>query len=288
MIITISVNIVDKGTVSSAYRSNQISSIESKKIVKNSNANNDKYVPNFTESEKTINYYSSNNNSDVTGPNHLKIIPVSGVIYKNVGNQKTGNENYKNQKGRMTYKEYLLLRKKYMDTDINNESSIHNNTMFNIYPKNEEEKRQPVPVVKRVEEKEKENINNKIRSKSKVEKLRNFYWGEKENKFDSKNNEEAKGCKTLYNTNFDENGNEVLNENLFKNRQVEYKTMRKTYTGKFLPNRGKVRNDIKRETMYNFNSNYNKNNGLEFNNKAHKSYYGGFRKNNDKNMFNKK
>lgn len=182
----------------------------------------------------------------------------------------------------MTYKEYLLLRKKYMETEVNTDSSFQNNTMFNIYPKDEEEKRPPIR-----KEEENENIN-KIRSKSKTDKVRNFYWGEKENKLDPKENEEAKGYKTLYNTHYDEKGNEVLNENLFKNKQVEYKTMRKTYTGKFLPHRGHSKNDIKRETMFNFNNNFNKNNGLEFNNKAHKSYYGGFRRNNNKNMIDKK
>ena len=64
--------------------------------------------------------------------------------------------------------------------------------------------------------------------------------------------------------------------------------MRKTYTGKFLPNKGSQKGDIKRDTMYNFNFKYNKNNGLEFNNKAHKSYYGAFRQNKDKNNLNKK
>ncbi len=169
----------------------------------------------------------------------------------------------------MTYKEYISLRKKYMGTEIN-DNNIQNNTMHNIYPKKEEEKKQSLPM--RNEEK-----INKYRSKSKGDKIKNFFWGGRDEQ-DSKNMEETKGYKTLYETNFDENGKEVLNENLFKNRQIEYKTMRKTFTGKFLPNKKK---DIKGETLYNFNNKFNSN-GLDFNKRGYKSYYGNFRKNNDK------
>ena len=174
----------------------------------------------------------------------------------------------------MTYKEYISLRKKYMGTEINDDKA-QNNTMYNIYPKKEEEKIQPIRM--RNEEK-----LNKFRSKSKGDKIKNYYWGGRDDQ-DSKAMEETKGYKTLYETNFDENGKEVLNENLFKNRQIEYKAMRKTFTGKFLPNKGNPKKDIKGDTLYNFNNKFNSNNGLDFNKKAYKSYYGNFRKNNDKN-----
>ena len=62
---------------------------------------------------------SSINNTNLTGPNHLKIIPSSGVIYKNSKNSKTGNDIYKSKKGRMSYKEYVMLRKKYMEQNVN-------------------------------------------------------------------------------------------------------------------------------------------------------------------------
>ena len=180
----------------------------------------------------------------------------------------------------MTYKEYVLMRKKYMGTEASNENSFHNNTMINIYPKNEEEKKQTY--INKDKEKK-----NKIRSKSKKDIVKNYYW-DVENQ-DSKVPEESKEYKNTYETNYDENGNEVLNENLFRNRQVEYKTMRKTYTGKFLPNKGKQVKDIKGETMYNFNNNINNNNnGLDFKSKGHRSYYGGFRKSNSKNNFKRK
>ena len=107
---------MDKGTISSAFRSNQINSIESNKIIKNSiNVDN-----NYPQNESSITVYTNtstiNNISSMTGPNHLKIIPSLGVIIKNVGNAKMGNENYINKNGRMTYKEFLSLRKKYMGT----------------------------------------------------------------------------------------------------------------------------------------------------------------------------
>ncbi len=38
------------------------------------------------------------NNTNLTGPNHLKIIPSSGVIYKNSKNSKTGNDIYAQEK----------------------------------------------------------------------------------------------------------------------------------------------------------------------------------------------
>ena len=172
----------------------------------------------------------------------------------------------------MTYKEYILLRKKYMGTEPNDNKDIKNNTMYNVYPKNEEEKKQPIKV-------KNEEKNNKYRSKSKGDKIKNYFWDGKD-KQETKV-EEVKGYKTLYETNLDENGKEVLNENLFKNRQIEYKAMRKTFTGKFMTNRNQ-RKDIKGETLSNFNNKFT-NNGLDFNNKnkAYKSYYGGYRKKNN-------
>ena len=170
LLIYYSVNIIDKGTISSAFRTNQISPLESNKVIKNTSNNNDNNLSSIT-------VYSSTNileNNDFTGPNHLKIIPVSGVIFKKVGNQQTGNENYKNKNRRMTYKEYILLRKKYMEED--NKSKIHNNTMYNVYPKNEDEEEEKQPKTVKNEDK-----YNKIRSKSKNDKIRNYYLSARDN-----------------------------------------------------------------------------------------------------------
>ena len=166
----------------------------------------------------------------------------------------------------MTYKEYISLRKKYMGD--NNTSEIHNNTVN--YRENEEEKKNYMF----------EERINKIRSKSKNEKIRSKTKNEEDSK--------VKEMSNKYDTNLDENGNEVLNENLFKNRQIEYKKMRKTFTGKFLSNKvisnnnnaknHNIKRDKKVETAYNFNNRANKAIGLDFNKQACKSYYGGFRK----------
>ena len=164
----------------------------------------------------------------------------------------------------MSYKEYILLKKKYMETEPYNNTD-NKNISINI---NQEEQKIDI----------KHNIKEdkaKIRSKSKGEKIRKYNFQD-----NTDNNNELKETKKLLNTNLDERGNEVLNENLFKYRQNEYKPMRKTFTGKFFQKKSSQQKDIKRETFYNFNNKFNSNNGLNFNNHAYKSYYGGFKNNN--------
>ena len=170
----------------------------------------------------------------------------------------------------MSYKEYILLKKKYMETEVYN-----NNNSKNISVNINQEER-------------KINIKNnpkddkiKIRSKSKSEKVRKYNFQDDTDNYTELNNyeEKVKERKKLLNTNLDERGNEVLNENLFKYRKNEYKSMRKTFTGKFFQKKGSQQKDIKRETFYNFNNKFNNNNGLNFNNHAYKSYYGGFKNN---------
>ena len=93
--------------------------------------------------------------------------------------------------------------------------------------------------------------------------------------------EKTTETKILYKTNLDENGKEVLNENLFKYRKKEFsnKQMRKTFTGNFYQRRGSQPKDKKGETFYNYSNKYS-NNKTNFNNNAFKSYYGGFKGNN--------
>ena len=152
----------------------------------------------------------------------MKIIPSSGVIFKNSENKRIGDEIYRNKKGRMSYKEYILLKKQYMNIEQNN--NIKNKTFNNII----EEKESDI---------KKEN-KIKIRSKSKCDKIRNNNI--KNNIKDNIKNVKKEEKK---NKNFDENGNEVLNENLFKNRK-EYKPLRKTFTGTFF------RKKINQQTAY--------------------------------------
>ena len=209
--------------------------------------------------------YENDNNKGLKGPNHLKIIPSSGVIYKNSENKKEGDDIYKNKNGRMSYKEYILLRKKYMEKEDNNEQ-------INSVQIIEEDKRQKII-------KKKEN-KKEIRSKSKSDKIKNyeykkFNYEKSDNEFINVKNE-MKETKKLFETNLDEFGNEVLNENLFKYRKTEYRPMRKTFTGNFFQRKGSQQKDKKGETFYNPKNNFNNKNS----NIAYKSYYGGFKNNN--------
>ena len=211
-------NIVEKGTISSGIKNNQILSIEKNDIIPNSNI-------------KPNNISKMDNNKEIKGPNHLKIIPSSGVIYKNSENKRIGDEIYRNKKGRMSYKEYILLKRQYMNIEQNN--SIKNKTIND-----------------NISESKESNIKKedkiKIRSKSKCDKIR--INNTKENNKDIKRNVKKEEKK---NKNFDENGIEVLNENLFKNRK-EYKPLRKTFTGTFF------RKKINQQTAYgNFKDNIN-------------------------------
>ena len=232
------------------------------KIIENKNTNiniNNKYS---NDSQKTF----ENDNKGIKGPNHLKIIPSSGVIYKNSENKKEGNDVYKNKTGRMSYKEYILLRKKYMEIEDNNNNGQISISSVHI---NEEDKR---PKVNKQKEDKKE-----IRSKSKIDKIKKY----NHNTFNYENSaneitnlkKEIKETKKLFETNLDEFGNEVLNENLFKYRKTEYKPMRKTFTGNFFQRKGSQQKDKKGETFYNPKNNFNNKN----NNVAYKSYYGGFK-----------
>ena len=110
-------NIVEKGTISSGIKNNQILSIEKNDIIPNSNI-------------KPNNISKMDNNKEIKGPNHLKIIPSSGVIYKNSENKRIGDEIYRNKKGRMSYKEYILLKRQYMNIEQNNNTK--NKTFNNI------------------------------------------------------------------------------------------------------------------------------------------------------------
>ena len=253
-------NIVDKGTISSEFRSKQITPIDLNKANKNINSGED----------TTLNNNSKKNNEseklEIKGPRYLKIIPSSGVIYRISGNKKEGNDIYKNKNGRMCYKEYLLLRKKYMETDYSY-NTYHNNTVSTF---------QNIEEQKRKNKNKKDDDKKNLRNKSKTNIARTF----KLNEFNSDNSEnelnkimKEKEKKLLYKTNLDENGKEVLNENLFKYKKTEYRPMRKTFTGKFFQKKGSQQNDKKGEVLFNFNNDFID----KKNNNAYKSYYGGFK-----------
>ena len=203
-------NIVEKGTISSGIKNNQILSIEKNDIIPNSNI-------------KPNNISKMDNNKEIKGPNHLKIIPSSGVIYKNSENKRIGDEIYRNKKGRMSYKEYILLKRQYMNIEQNNNTK--NKTFNNISESKESDIKKEDKI--------------KIRSKSKCDKIRN-----NNNKDNIKGNIKNVKKEEKKNKNFDENGIEVLNENLFKNRK-EFKPLRKTFTGRFFKTKDKFNNNNK-------------------------------------------
>ena len=93
----------------------------------------------------------------------------------------------------------------------------------------------------------------KIRSKSKADKVRKCNYKENNTSIDNfepkEYEEKTTETKILYKTNLDENGKEVLNENLFKYRKKEFsnKQMRKTFTGNFYQRRGSQPKDNKQE-----------------------------------------
>ena len=133
------------------------------------------------------------------------------MIYKNSENKKIGDEIYRNKTGKMSYKEYFLMKKQYMNQNMHTEQNIRRKS--NILNNHSEKKE--------LDLKKEDKI--KIRSKSRYDKIRNYNI--KDNITNVKKEEKK-------NKNYDENGVEVLNENLFKNRK-EYRKFRKTFTGKF-------------------------------------------------------
>lgn len=159
----------------------------------------------------------------------------------------------------MSVREYEILRKKYMgDEPV---SKINDNSMFNIYPKVEEEKGNTVKIIT---DYGKKNVN----SNKTLTVNNNYNW----NKL-----EEIKGVNSDYN--LDENGNEVLNENLFRNTTMkDFKSMRSTYSNKFIAKKSSKSKDKKGATMYNFHKK-SSNNINNINSAAGRSYYGGFKKN---------
>ena len=80
---------------------------------------------------------SSNNRQFTSGPNFNNIIPEIGVRI-GIGNQsKNGGLNFKNQYGRMSMKEYEILREKYMGTRNEKNHPIHSISNQDFNYKNE-------------------------------------------------------------------------------------------------------------------------------------------------------
>ena len=146
---------------------------------------------------------------------------------------------------------------------------VSDNSMYNIRPKLEEEKGYPMKNINETFNRKNSYKNSSLYNKKNINgDINNINWNQEE---------EIKGNRNGYN--LDENGKEVLNENLFRNTTMkEFKAMRNTYSNKFIPNRGgSKKKDSKAGTMYNFHKANHSNNNIFLSN-AGKSYYNGFKK----------
>ena len=93
-----------------------------KDIIKNPQVDIDKDLKNKFDVKKNI---------LVSGSNYQNIVPNVGVRIQEEDKSKTGGLDFKNQFGRMSMKEYEMLRKKYAQTNESNAQK--NNYNFNNY-----------------------------------------------------------------------------------------------------------------------------------------------------------
>ena len=161
----------------------------------------------------------------LSGSNYQNIIPNIGVMIKEENKSKTGGMNFKNQFGRMSMKEYELLKEKYSQ---NHEMSYQNKELFyqndNIDDKNSYKRSESFDNNKQaIKQSLQENIskNNNFYSNFDSNQLHNkglihYDWG----------SDEKTPMSEIINKNFimnynkkssnDKNINKILNENLFK------------------------------------------------------------------------
>ena len=183
----------------------------------------------------------------VSGSNYQNIVPNVGVRIQEEDKTKTGGLDFKNQFGRMSMKEYELLRKKYAQknepnfnkNDYNFNCNYENN--YNNNNRNIEKERW-----KRSETYDKaklyqiNNINSDNQNSNEKNKnniylnsnnnhmlnigLKQYDWGSDEKATIPKIIDKNYILKKInnYKINVDNNGNKVLNENLFK-RSVKKK-----------------------------------------------------------------
>jgi len=117
-IFLFSVNVAVKELVikgDDGIKNNQMKAISNKDIIKNPQAEIDQDFQTKFETKKNI---------LVSGSNYQNIVPNVGVRIQEEDKSKTGGLDFKNQFGRMSMKEYEMLRKKYAQ---NNESYSQKN-----------------------------------------------------------------------------------------------------------------------------------------------------------------
>lgn len=165
--------------------------------------NKEEIIYNPIKDEEIRPFTSSSNNRQFNSvPNFNNIIPEIGVRI-GIGNQtKNGGLNFNNQYGRMSMKEYEILREKYMGKGNKKNHPIHSisNQDFNYKNENSNLNYNNNNV----------NYSNNNNSKKNVQgsndKIINYNWN---NNTDISNNNNL--------DNIPRTGN-IINENLFKNR----------------------------------------------------------------------
>ena len=185
----------------------------------------------------------------ISGSNYQNIVPNVGVYIKEEEKSKNGGLDFKNQFGRMSMKEYELLRRKYAQ---NNETNFHqnyfnynyDNNYNNINENNEKEKwkrSETFDKNKYYPNYNKNNNNQEIQDSNKQQIINNLYfnsndyhihniglkhydWGSDEKTTMPEISNNNLNIRNIYqnNINIDNNGRKVLNENLFK-RSVKKK-----------------------------------------------------------------
>ena len=162
----------------------------------------------------------------LSGSNYQNIIPNVGVRILEENKSKNGGLDFKNQFGRMSMKEYELLRKKYANNyesnhhNMNNFNINENNDTYNYYTNKDKNELKEENVIKRAHT---YDINNDINKSSQEipNKDSNIIYN---NIYDRINDnhihnnglkyydwEEKESKNSLIN-----NGNKIINENLFK------------------------------------------------------------------------
>ena len=146
---------------------------------------------------------SSNNRQFTSGPNFNNIIPEIGVRI-GIGNQsKNGGLNFKNQYGRMSMKEYEILREKYMGTGNEKNHPIHSISNQDFNYKNENTN---LNYKNNSNEIYNNNNNLKKNEQGSNDKIINYNWN---------NNTDNSNTNNI--DNIPRTG-KIMNENLFKNR----------------------------------------------------------------------
>ena len=261
-------------------KNNQLLSTKNKNVIKNPEIELNKIEQNIPKQKIQI-----------SGSNYQNIVPNVGVRIQEEDKSKTGGLDFKNQFGRMSMKEYELLRKKYAQ---NNESNSHKNDYNYIYNNqndynynynyNSQTNNNTIEKEKwkRSETYDKSNhvllndinidnhkLHNQIENNLQLNSnhihnigLKYYDWGSDEkttipdinyHNFNLRNSNK-------YNINSDNNGNKVLNENLFKRSVKKKHSIYGThYSGKNLKYKINKNTDEKEINSFNNQIMQNKN-----------------------------